>query len=147
MKYSLLVVAFWTLTPCLVCAQNQQFRDCRTLAMAGNFVGAEEALVDGLVCRVGKAKTSASASQPDAAEAAEGFKALLGIVEPELLRSKEKAAAKPAATETTSAAPGSVTRDSRPGGAAPRLGRRTVGARRRLGAHRKWGAEPRIPDQ
>jgi hypothetical protein len=72
MKYSLLVVALLTLTPCLVYAQNQQFSDCRTLEMAGNFMGADEALVDGLVCRVGKPKTSAPASRPAEAKAAEG---------------------------------------------------------------------------
>jgi hypothetical protein len=93
MKYSLLVVAFLTLTPCLVYAQNQQFSDCGTLEMAGNFIGADEALMDGLVCRVGKPKTSVPASRPAAAKAAEGSKALLGIIEPEILRSKEKAGA------------------------------------------------------
>jgi enoyl-CoA hydratase/carnithine racemase len=80
MKYSLLVVALLTLTPCLVYAQNQQFSDCRTLEMAGKFIGADEALVDGLVCRVGKPKTSVPASRPAAAKAAEGSKALLGII-------------------------------------------------------------------
>ena len=109
MKTLPLLVALATLTPSLVCAQNQQFSDCRTLAMAGNFVGADEAVVDGLVCNVGKPKTSASASAPATAKAAEGSKALLGIIEPEILRSKEKAGANPGSVEATPGpTPGSV---------------------------------------
>lgn len=92
MKYLPLLVALATLTPSLVCAQNQQFSDCRTLAMAGNFVGADEALVDGLV---GKPATTASASRPAAAKAAEGSKALLRIIEPAVLRSKRESGSKP----------------------------------------------------
>jgi len=64
MKNLPLLVALATLTPSLVWAQDQQFTDCRTLAVAGNFVGADEALVDGLVCKVGEPKTTASASAP-----------------------------------------------------------------------------------
>ena len=109
MKNLPLLVALATLTPSLVCAQNQQFTNCRTLAVAGNFVGADEALVDGLVCKVGKPKTSASASAPAAVKAAEGSKALLGIIEPEILRSKEKAGANPGSAEATPGpAPGSA---------------------------------------
>lgn len=115
MKYLPLLVALATLTPSLVCAQNQQFSDCRTLAMAGNFVGADEALVDGLV---GKPATTASASRPAAAKAAEGSKALLGIIEPEILRSKEKAGANPTSAEATPGpAPGLAPGDSAAGGA------------------------------
>lgn len=118
MKYLPLLVALATLTPSLVCAQNQQFSDCRTLAMAGNFVGADEALVDGLVCKMGKPATTASASRPAVAKAAEGSKALLGIIEPEILRSKEKAGANPTSAEATPGpAPGLVPGDSAAGGA------------------------------
>ncbi len=119
MKYARLAVVFATLTPCLIYAQNQQFRDCRTLAMAGNFVGADETLVDGLVCKVGKPKTSAAASATAAGKAAEGSKALLGIIEPEILRSKEKAEANPGGREATpGAAAGSLPSDFAPGDAA-----------------------------
>lgn len=118
MKYLPLLVALATLTPSLVCAQNQQFSDCCTLAMAGNFVGADEALVDGLVCKVGKPATTASASRPAAAKAAEGSKALLGVIEPEILRSKEKAGANPTSAEATPGpAPGLVPGDSAAGAA------------------------------
>ncbi len=119
MKYARLAVVFATLTPCLIYAQNQQFRDCRTLAMAGNFVGADETLVGGLVCKLGKPKTSAAASATAAGKAAEGSKALLGIIEPEILRSKEKAEANPGGREATpGAAAGSLPSDFAPGDAA-----------------------------
>ena len=118
MKSSPLVAVFLTLTPCLVYAQNQQFFDCRPLAVAGNFVGAEEALVDGLVCKVRKPKTSVAGSTPAAAKAEEGSQALLGIIEPEILRSKENAGANPGQT-TPGGPPGSGPSNPRPGRAAP----------------------------
>lgn len=63
--------------------------------MARNFVGADEALVDGLVRRT---KTSVLVGAPAAAKA-ELSEALLGIIRPEILRSKEKAGAKREGTE------------------------------------------------
>ena len=119
MKYRPLLVIVLTLAPCLVDAQNQQSSDCRTLEMAGNFIAADETLVDGLVCKVGKPEASA-VSRPAAGKTAEGSKALLGIIEPEILRAKEKARANPEGGEATpGAAGGSLPGDSRADGAAP----------------------------
>jgi len=42
MKFLRFVFAVATLAPSLICAQNQQFSDCRTLALAGNFVASDE---------------------------------------------------------------------------------------------------------
>jgi hypothetical protein len=62
MKCLPFVVAFAALIPALVYAQNQQFSDCHTLGAAGNFIGADEALVNGLVCKVRQPKTNSVAS-------------------------------------------------------------------------------------
>jgi hypothetical protein len=119
MKYLAFVVAVAALVPSRVYSQDQQFSDCRSLKLAGNFVGTDEALVNGLVCKVGKAKAN-SASQQSAGKAAEGSMALLGIIEPEILRSKEKVGASPVTTgPTPSATLGSAPSGSLPGGAPP----------------------------
>ena len=119
MKCSPFIVAFAALVPSLVRAQNQQFSDCRTLEAAGNFVGADEALVNGLVCKVRKPKTNSAASTQIAGEAAESSTALSGITEPESLRSTERAGASSAAgtTPTPAATPGPVASDSTASGA------------------------------
>lgn len=48
----LLVCAF--LTPSLTFSQNQQMSNCHTLESAGNFVGADETMVNGMVCKIVK---------------------------------------------------------------------------------------------
>src|ERR1700757_2890419 len=110
MKCSPFVVAFAALVPSLVCAQNQQFSNCRTLEAAGNFVGADEALANGLVCKVRKPKSNLAAPTQVAGEAAERSTALSGITEPESLQSTERAGAISAAgtTPTQAATPGSA---------------------------------------
>lgn len=108
MKCLPFVFAAAALAPSLVHAQNQQFSDCRTLAAAGNFVGADEAIVDGLVCKVAKPKTNSAASPQGTTKLADRSMALLGIIEPEVLRSKEKGganAAGPAPTGSLAAEP------------------------------------------
>ena len=80
MKYFALAAAFAALAPSLVYAQNQQFSDCRTLENAGNFVGSDEVLVNGLVCKVGKPITNSATPTQGAAKAAERSGAMLGIV-------------------------------------------------------------------
>src|SRR2546430_17040142 len=93
MKYTPLAVVFAALIPSLAYAQNTQFSDCRTLEAAGNNVGPDEALVDGMVCRVVKPKANSSVSSPVSGKTAEteNRMALLGIIEPETLRSEVKA--------------------------------------------------------
>lgn len=118
MKYLRFVVGFATLVPSLVHAQNQQFSDCHTLEAAGNFVGADEALVNGLVCKVGKPRTNSGASTQVAGKATERSMALLGIIEPKTLRSADKAGASSVETAPTrEAAPGSAGSNSTAGGA------------------------------
>jgi hypothetical protein len=118
MKYLRFVVAFAALVPSLVYAQNQQFSDCRTLEAAGNFVGADEALVNGMVCKVGKPKANSAASTQVAGKSAERSMALLGIIEPETLRSTDKAGANSVGTAPTpGVTPGPAASDSTAGGA------------------------------
>lgn len=104
MKYLPLAAAVAALLPSLVHAQNPQFMDCRTLEAAGNYVGPDEALVNGLVCKVAKPKANAAVPAASAGKTTESERrmALLGVIEPAILRSKEKA-------ETTPAAPASGT--------------------------------------
>lgn len=45
----ILVVA---LTPSLVCSQNQTFTNCHSPGSSGNFVGPDETIVNGMVCKV-----------------------------------------------------------------------------------------------
>lgn len=114
MKCLRFVVAFAGLVPSLVYAQNQQFSDCHTLEVAGNFLESDEALVNGLVCKVRNPKTNSAASMQVAGKAADRSPALLGIIEPEILRSKDNAGASPVGTALTpGAAPGWAASDSR----------------------------------
>jgi hypothetical protein len=97
MKYIPFAVVLAALIPSQVYAQNAQFSDCRTLEAAGNNIGPDEALVNGMVCKAVKPKTSPSVPTPASGKTAEteNRQALLGIIEPETLRSKVKAEAKP----------------------------------------------------
>src|SRR6266478_3956457 len=95
MKYIPFAVVLAALIPSQVYAQNTQFSDCRTLEAAGNNIGPDEALVNGMVCKVVKPKASPSVPTPASGKTAEteNRQALLGIIEPETLRSKLKAEA------------------------------------------------------
>jgi hypothetical protein len=97
MKYIRFAVVLAALIPSQVYAQNTQFSDCRTLEAAGNNIGPDEAFVNGMVCKVVKPKASPSVSTPASGKTAEteNRQALLGIIEPETLRSKVKAEANP----------------------------------------------------
>ncbi len=96
MKFTPLAVVLAALLPSLAYAQNTQFSDCRTLEAAGNNVGPDEALVDGMVCKVVKPKASSWVSSPASGKTAptENLE-LLGIIEPETLRTKVKVEVKP----------------------------------------------------
>jgi len=93
MKYIPIAVALVALIPSPIYAQNTQFSDCRTLEAAGNNIGPDEALVNGMVCKAVKAKANPSVPTTASGKTAETEKrmALLGIIEPETLRSKVKA--------------------------------------------------------
>src|SRR5882762_6785881 len=103
MKYIRFAVVLAALIPSQVYAQNTQFSDCRTLEAAGNNIGPDEAFVNGMVCKVVKPKASPSVSTPASGKTAEteNRQALLGIVEPETLRSKLNADANPAGKVAT----------------------------------------------
>ena len=119
MKCLPFVVVFAALVPALVYAQNQKVSDCQTLEAAGNFIGSDEALVNGLVCKVRKPKPNSLASTQVAGKAAEGSMALLGNTEAETLRSTEKAGASSVGSAPTAeATPGHAAADSTAGGAA-----------------------------
>lgn len=114
MKYSALIVALAALTPASIYAQNAQYSDCRTLQAAGNFVGPDEAIVNGLACKVGKPKTNSTMAS---GKSSEGALALLGILTPKSLRSKEKTGTKaPGAELTPGATPGPAQSNSAAGG-------------------------------
>jgi hypothetical protein len=87
---SLIAAAFVVLVPSILQAQNPQFTDCRSFEIAGNFIGPDEALVNGLVCKMAKPKATSAASKPAVEKDQEKSRALLGIIEPETLRSKDK---------------------------------------------------------
>ncbi|PYU82308.1 MAG: hypothetical protein DMG50_12530 [Acidobacteria bacterium] len=97
MKYIPFAVVLVALIPSPTYAQNTQFSDCRTLEAAGNNIGSDEALVNGMVCKAAKVKANSSVSTKASGKTAETEKrmALLGIIEPETLRSKVKANAIP----------------------------------------------------
>jgi hypothetical protein len=50
MKRSLLFLCLCAAAPVLVCAQENKPTNCRTLEVAGNFVGPDEIIVNGMVC-------------------------------------------------------------------------------------------------
>jgi len=99
MKYVWMAAGALMLIPALAHAQNSQFTNCHSLETSGNFIGADEALVNGMVCKVAKGKSNSSSSDAAGApqKTTEGSQALLGLIEPDILRAKEKAKAKQAA--------------------------------------------------
>lgn len=90
MKCRCFAAALITLIPAPARGQNPQFTNCRSLELTGNFVAADEVLVNGQVCKVAGQKNSAANSTAAPEKAVDKSKALLGIVEPETLRAKEK---------------------------------------------------------
>ena len=93
-------------------------RECRPDICAKTSAGwklrrVRRSLVNGLVCKVVKSKTNSAALPQAATKPAERSSALLGIIEPEVLRSKEKAGTNPAGAEPAPAAvPGSASSNS-----------------------------------
>jgi len=96
MKHLVIMVACTALLPAMVSAQSLQVKDCRTLEVAGNFIGPDEVMANGLVCKVVKANPTGSA----AAEAPKKDKdserraklALLGIIDTKDAKSQEPGA-------------------------------------------------------
>src|SRR2546430_14066410 len=97
MKYTPLAVVLAALLPSLAYAQNTQFSDCRTLEAADHNIGPDEALVDGMACKVGRPKVGSWDSSPGSGKTTqtENRMALFGIIEPETQRSKEKVEVRP----------------------------------------------------
>ncbi len=63
----LLGIFLTALTPSLIYSQNQQFTNCHTPESGGNFVGSDETMVNGMVCKVvttQPAKQQIAANQP-----------------------------------------------------------------------------------
>jgi len=103
MKNKLILAACTSLLPTLVSGQNLQVKDCRTLETAGNFIEQDEVLVNGLVCKIVKAKPDSSAASPQSKKDSDlrAKQALLGIIEPEEVNLQEPHAKRqsgPAAT-------------------------------------------------
>jgi hypothetical protein len=97
MKYLPFAAVLVALIPSPTYAQNTQFSDCRTLEAAGNNIGPDEAFVNGMVCKAVKAKANPSVPTTASGKTAEteNRMALLGIIEPETLRSMVKVDANP----------------------------------------------------
>jgi hypothetical protein len=55
-----LAVVFAALTPSLVFSQSQELTNCHTPESAGNFVGSDETIVNGMVCKVSKSQPEQS---------------------------------------------------------------------------------------
>ena len=83
MKYKLLMAACVGLIATNTYGQAPAGKECRTLAAAGNFIGADEVLEDGMVCKISKAKltTPAATATADVAAEASGKPKLLGATE------------------------------------------------------------------
>lgn len=70
MRFRSLLFVLVAMNPLVALAQTQQATQCRTLEAAGNFVGPDETLVDGKVCKTAKANQQMLASaQPTPAPA------------------------------------------------------------------------------
>jgi hypothetical protein len=116
MKHRLLMAVCLGLTAPNIYAQAPASKECRTLEAAGNFIGADEVLVDGLVCKIAKAKLTTPAATATSEVVAEASG------KPKLLRAGETKAAKPPSAEKATpsmppAAPPPIT-DAQPGNAA-----------------------------
>ncbi|HEX4544926.1 MAG TPA: hypothetical protein VH110_01110 [Candidatus Acidoferrum sp.] len=62
MKFKLLMASGLGLMPYNIWAQAPATKECRTLEAAGNFIGGDEALVDGMVCKIAKNKATSPAA-------------------------------------------------------------------------------------
>jgi hypothetical protein len=60
----LLFVPLFAALPALLCAQDAKVVSCRTLEAAGNFVGPDEVIVNGMVCPKTKPAADANAAVP-----------------------------------------------------------------------------------
>jgi hypothetical protein len=116
MKYSALIAVLVALAPTSIHAQNPQVSDCRTLQATGNFIASDEALVNGLVCKASKPKTNWTAVAQTTGKSAEGSLALLGILTPETLRSKETGAKAPGGEPAPGTTSGPAQSNSAAGG-------------------------------
>ncbi len=52
MRRELLSIAIIVMSPVFAAAQGQQVTNCRTLESTGNFIGSDEAIVNGLACKL-----------------------------------------------------------------------------------------------
>lgn len=76
MKYRWYVLALPALMAPMLCAQETKLVNCRTLEAAGNFIGSDEMLNDGMVCQVVKIKGT-----PTTESGKKSRDALMGIIE------------------------------------------------------------------
>jgi hypothetical protein len=113
MKYKWIFAACTALVPAIVRGQGLQVKDCRTLADAGNFLGPDDVMAGGLVCKIVKPKTAAPTAAETTKENSDprGKLALLGIVD---TKSQQPHAKGPLPAATT---PDAYTNPA-PGGAA-----------------------------
>jgi hypothetical protein len=63
MIHRLLLLSLCATIPSLVCAQQPQLLNCRTLQAANNFVGSNEVLVNDMVCEVAKPSAATPATE------------------------------------------------------------------------------------
>lgn len=70
----LLVVSFAVSSPALVFSQNTQPANCHTPESSGNFVGSDETIINGMVCKMAKTQTNQQqvAAQQSAPASASG---------------------------------------------------------------------------
>jgi hypothetical protein len=117
MKYKWMFAACTALVPTIVCGQGLQVKDCRTLADAGNFLGPDEVMADGLVCKIVKPKPAASATTETTKKDSDPRSklSLLGIVDTKSQQPDAKAGPLPAAATpgaSTNPAPGAAVSES-----------------------------------
>jgi hypothetical protein len=92
MKFKLLMAACLSLMPYNIWAQVSATKECRTLEAAGNFIGADEALVDGMVCKIAKNKATSPATIATTGIVAEASgKPMVRSVEGKTTSAEEKA--------------------------------------------------------
>jgi hypothetical protein len=70
----LLVVAFTVSSPTFVASQNVQPANCHTPESSGNFIGSDETIVNGMVCKMAQSQTTQRqvVAQPSAPAGASG---------------------------------------------------------------------------
>ena len=60
-----LLVLFVALTPAIASSQNPQYTNCHTPESSGNFVGSDETLVNGMVCKIVQTKPASQQLAPN----------------------------------------------------------------------------------